>query len=333
MNGKVIRCFNNGFGSLLKKNEEIPPDELAKRFKKKGDIWVIKYIENLNTANLLVWMRNKVKAKLVIDIDDNVWQIPEDSIVLQSKEDIQAHAKRGLWTLELVKAADMVTVSTEPLRQLLRPYNSNIEIVPNLIDPKDWKWKRKKHKKVRIGWIYSHTHFPDVPVIKGALNKIKEKYGDKVEIVIFGSDLQVFDFKPTHYWGVKFQDYPKRLTEISLDISVCPLANNDFNKSKSNIKWMESSMSGAAVVASDVYPYSMSILHGYSGYIAKTEGQWVKHLSWLVENEELRKRLVKNAQKEILENYNIETNEQWKEYYNFGNRSQWIPCRSIDSEA
>ena len=313
--GKVIRCFNGGFGTLLRKNEVINTEKLANRFKKKADIWVIKYIEDLSTANLLVWMRDKVKATLVLDIDDNIWQIPEDSIVLNTDKDIESHAKRGLWTIDMVKAADAVTVSTQPLKEILKKYNDRIEVIPNLIDVKEWKFKRKKHDKIRIGWIYSHTHYPDVKVIKEALNKIYKKYKDKIEIVIFGSDLKVFDFEPEHHWGVKFEDYPKKLTELSFDISICPLEDNAFNKCKSNIKWMESSMAGAAVVASKVYPYEFSIEHGKTGYLASTTGQWVKHLSNLIENEEKRKELVDNAQTVIWEKYNLDKDESIETFY------------------
>jgi glycosyltransferase involved in cell wall biosynthesis len=298
--------------SLLRKNERIKTKLLAERLKKQGDVWIIKYIEDLTTANLIVGMKNMVGATLVVDIDDNVWQVPQGSSQLKN---LEAHANQCIMTLELIKAADALVVSTEPLKEALKEFCPKVGVLPNLIDPKDWHFKRKKHDKVRIGWIYSHTHIPDIREVKGALNKIKEKYGDRVEIIIFGSDLRVFDIDPIHYWGVKFKDYPKRLTELSLDISVCPLADNDFNKCKSNIKWMESTMAGAAVVASDVYPYSSSILHGYSGYIAKTEGQWVKHLSWLVESKELRERLVANARKEVLENYDINKDTKWSEFY------------------
>lgn len=298
--------------SLLRKNERIKTDLLAERIKKQGDIWVVKYIEDFKTANLIAWMRNKTGATLVVDVDDNVWQVPYGNATLNNME---AHTKRGIMTLELIKAADALTVSTEPLKILLKKFNSKIGVIPNLIEPKDWKFKRKKHDKIRIGWIYSHTHIPDIKVIKGALNKIKDKYGDKVEIVIFGSKLDVFEFEPTHYWGVKFADYPKKLAEIALDISVCPLEDNEFNRCKSNIKWMESSLSGAAVVASKVYPYEYSIEHGKTGYLATSENQWVKHISNLIENEDKRKEIVANAKKVILEKYNIDKDETINNFY------------------
>ena len=313
--GKTLFCFKTGFGSLLKKNEKLSIKELGKRFKEKADVLVIKYIEDFNTANILVTIANQENIKLVVDIDDNIWEIPYGNITIQGKDALDAHVKRGFWMIELLKAAHAVTVSTEPLKEKLKSFNDNITVIPNLIDPKDWKLKPTKHKKIRIGWIYSHTHIPDVKVVKKALNEIHAKYGDRVEIIIFGSDLKVFEFEPIHYWGVKFAEYPKKLTELGLDISICPLEDNEFNKCKSNIKWMESSMAGAAVVASPVYPYKTSIEHGKTGYLAKNTKEWVKYISELVENEEKRQELVKNAQEGVIEKYNHNKDNSVQEFY------------------
>lgn len=147
------------------------------------------------------------------------------------------------------------------------------------------------------------------------MNEIKEKYGDKVEIVIFGSNLQVFDFEPEHHWGVKFKDYPKKLTELSLDISICPLEDNPFNQCKSNIKWMESAMAGVPVVASNVYPYETSIEHGITGFLVKDNNDWTKYLSKLIDNPELREKMAKAAKEEVLEKYNIEKDETINNFY------------------
>ena len=101
----------------------------------------------------------------------------------------------------------------------------------------------------------------------------------------------------------------------ALDISVCPLADNQFNRCKSNIKWLESTMSGAAVVASDVYPCAQSIEHGKTGYLAKRTKDWVKCLSDLIENEDKRKQMVKNAQKEVKDNY--ASPQKWIDFYKY----------------
>lgn len=297
--------------SMLRKNDGCTIQELGDRFKKQGDIWVIKYIDKRQTLDVLYSMRNAVKSKVVVDIDDNVWQIPMGNV---SRGDLKTFSNRAIMMIESIKACDWVTVSTEPLKLILKNINQNIAVLPNYIDPKEWEHKRKKHKKVRIGWVWSPTHIPDNEEVAEALKKIHSKYKDKVEIVIFGTANNIFDFDTINIPAVPYDKYPKTFMEAGIDISIGALADNEFNKSKSNIKWMESTMAGAAFVGSDVYPYAHSIRHGETGYIAKTEGQWIKLLSWLIEDEKKRKEFVKNARKEVLQ-LRKEAMKKWKDFY------------------
>lgn len=292
---------------LLRKNDKVTIETLAKRFYKVSPIWNIKYLKCFHTANVLMTMRNAVGAKIVMDIDDNIWNVPLGNI---------ARAKDG-WekfvalNTALVQEVDWLTVSTEPLKRILEPLNPKIVVLPNLVDPSEWNFKRKKHDKVRIGWVWSPTHIPDIPVVEEALEKIKEKYD--VEIVIFGRENNLFKFPTTNIKGVPTQDYPKLFREAGIDISICPLEDNSFNECKSNIKWLESTLAGACVVASKVYPYEFSIKHGKTGYLAKGTNQWVKHISWLIENPEKRAEMVKEARKVVEENY--VDNTKWLQFY------------------
>ena len=294
--------------TLLRKNEKIQLKELGKRLRKLGDIWVIKYLKNLHTADILITLAKETGAKLVLDIDDNIWQIPIGNIVRHS----EGFDKYVALNTGLVEHADWVTVSTEPMKQALLPLNSNIEVLPNLIDPKEWKFKRKKHKKIRIGWIWFPTHVPDMPIVKEALEEIYTY--DNVEIVMFGALKNMMSFPATNINGVKFEDYPRVLTEAGIDISICPLADNDFSKCKSNIKWLESTLAGAAVVASKVYPYEFSIEHGKTGYLAQNTNQWIKYLFYLIENPDKRLEMQQNAFHEVLK-YDVAKDTKWHDFY------------------
>lgn len=291
---------------LLKKNEEITLDELGKRWKKNADIVVIKYIDHRHTLDVLYTMRNEAGFKVVIDIDDNIWQAP----VLVSS-DINRHANRILMLTESVKCADYVTVSTEPLKTALEPLNPNIAVLKNYIEPSEWTFKRKAHKKTRIGWVWSPTHLPDVSEVSDALREIAKR--DDVEIVVFGTDKDIFDFKTTNIPAVKYTEYPKVFMEAGIDISIAPLADNEWNKCKSNIKWLESTMAGAAFVGSRVYPYEFSIKEGKTGYLAKGKNQWMKRLNYLLDKPEKRAELVANAKKVVLEKY--ADNHEFAEFY------------------
>jgi len=295
--------------SVLRANEEIQISELAKRYKKNADIYVIKYIDSRHTLDVLYTMRNEAGFKVVVDIDDNLWQIPVGNIAMGSAGQ---HANRIMSLTESVKCADWVTVSTAPLKEALRTLNSNIVVLPNYIDPKDWKFKRKKHKKVRIGWVWSPTHIPDMFVVWDALREISKR--DDVEIVIFGTELQVFkDIVTTPIAGVNYKEYPRVFMEAGIDISIAPLEDNDFNKCKSNIKWLESTLAGAAFIGSKVYPYKHSVKDGRTGYLAQNTNQWLKKLTYLIENPQKRAEMVKKAKEEVLRDYT--SGECFKKFY------------------
>jgi len=299
--------------TLLRKNEKIRLDKLAERYKKKCDVLVIKYLDQRYTLDVLYTLRNIGKFKVIVDIDDNVWQIPVGNI---ARGDIKEYVNRSLMMAESVKCADWVTVSTEPLKIALRPLNDNIAVLPNYINPKEWNFKRKTHKKVRIGWVWSPTHIPDNAEVEEALKFINQKYKDVAEIVIFGTDKNIFDFDTINVPAVPYYDYPETFTEAGIDISIAPLADNEFNRCKSDIKFLESTMAGASFVGSKVYPYEFSVKHGKTGYLAKGKNQWIKHISNLIENKEKRDELVKNAKKEILER-TPKDKKQWEAFYKY----------------
>jgi glycosyltransferase involved in cell wall biosynthesis len=297
---------------LLKKHEKLTIEQLAERYNKKCDILLIKYIDDGHTLDVIYTMRKIGKFKIIIDLDDNLWQIPVGNPAMGTANH---HAKRIMALTESVKCADWVTVSTDPLKNALLPLNEKVTVLPNYIDPIEWDFKRKKHKKVRIGWVWSPTHIPDMFVVWDALRTISLR--EDVEIVIFGTEIDVFkDIKTTNIKGVPYWDYPRTFMEEGIDISIAPLEDNDFNKSKSNIKWLESTMAGAAFIGSDVYPYSTSVKDGKTGYIAKNESQWIKKMTNLIENPEKRAEMVKNARKEILEQRPRDI-KKWEDFYKY----------------
>ena len=299
---------------ILRKNDKKTIQELADKFKALGDIWVIKYLDDNHTLDVLHSMRKAVGTKIVVDIDDNMWQIPTGNL---AKGTIDQFVNRGIMMTKSVQDADWITVSTEPLKNALKGLNSNIEVLPNYVIPSEWNFKRKKHSKIRIGWVWSPTHIPDMLEAEGVLKKIQKKYGDKIEIVIMGTELDIWkDIKTTNIKGVKYDKYPKLLTELGLDISIAPLEDNDFNKCKSNIKWLESTMAGAAFIGSKVYPYEFSVKDGKTGYIAYNESQWVRKLSFLIENQEKRAEMVASARIEVLKKHSKEVVlPLWKAFY------------------
>ena len=132
-------------------------------------------------------------------------------------------------------------------------------------------------KLVAIGWDY--TNFSDFIPIADRI----EYYGWDLDVHNFGKNLQV------------------------IDIGICPLNQEiEFNKGKSNNKFVEYSMLGIPTVATNIEPYSC-IKNGETGILVdhNTTEEWVNALSELIENRNTGLILAEDANQYCKKNYNI----------------------------
>lgn len=197
-----------------------------------------------------------------------------------------------------------VSVSTGELAKALRPYNRNIHLLPNLID--DALFHRRDRKPggpVVIGYAGTPTHGADLEFISSALERIALKHGDRVAFRFLGcatgrlAALPGFSSLP---FDPDYQSYARKLGESGIDIAVAPLADNPFNRCKSNIKWLEFSACGIPGVYADLPPYSGSIRHGETGFLAGPESDaWFDAIDRLVGDAHLRRDVAARAFNEV----------------------------------
>lgn len=277
--------------------------ENAMELKSKGDIWVIKITDTEGID--FYWNAHKTitGAKLVLDLDDDPISINRDHPEYKKLQEKQNMRER------MIKVADHIIVSTEPIKQTVKHLNPHVTVIPNAIDPEIWnieKPPKRKDGKIRIGWIASGSHIAEFPLILPALREIKEKYPN-VEVHMAGITLEELnEDRVFHHVGTRgYAEFPEWYADLDLDIAIAPLIDTPFNRAKSNIKWMEAAMLELPCVCSPAV-YEESVEHGKTGYIAKNTSQFVKYLSWLIENPEKRKEIGKNAKAEVLKNWTID---------------------------
>lgn len=276
--------------------------QMALELKAKGDIWFLKMADNEGIDHIYGTHRDFTGAKLVIDLDDDPFVVNEGHPDKEKIEEKRQMRER------MIKIADHIVCSTQQIADSVSKINPYVTVIPNAIDPKFWYKKNKviKDGKIRIGWMSSGSHFADLPIINPVMKEILEKYPN-VEFHFAGMTWDEHRSERfIHHKGSKnYLAFPKWYAGIGIDIAVAPLKDNEFNRSKSNIKWMEAAMLEIPTVASDVAPYRC-IQHGTNGFLASNQVQWVKYLSLLIESEELRRKVGKEAKKEVLANWNIQ---------------------------
>ncbi|MBQ7499223.1 MAG: glycosyltransferase [Selenomonas sp.] len=201
-------------------------------------------------------------------------------------------------------ATHAIQVSTEPLAEVLRAYNPWVKVFENQLKelPEKRSYGEERLKKLAAGEDYVTFFFgalnrteewQDVmPVIRGAIGK----YGARLRFKVL-SDRGFFDALPTEHkeyigtkdmYGGQFVPYAMYQEALhSSDISFLPLRDNRFNRTKSDLKFIESAGHGAVVIASPTV-YEASVREGQTGFIYRSPEEFRACLELLVENRERR---------------------------------------------
>ncbi len=227
---------------------------------------------------------------------------------------------------EILKYADHITVATQGIADYIKTKTTvPITIIPNCFNPLDWTTQRIQREGLRIGFAGSTTHVDDLLEVLPAIAKLQKEHKFTFVIMGFGqhdyeSWLSIFRFSSTpeanlaldqmelmmkditFEWVpyIDFDKYPETLTNLSLDIGICPLKDTPFNNCRSSSKAMEYTLSGALAIASDVQAYKSDPTS-----ILVKDKQWESTLETYIKNPELRKENHAKHLKWIHENRNV----------------------------
>ena len=188
-----------------------------------------------------------------------------------------------------MKSADAVIVSTEFLKNQMKCYNRNIYCIPNMIElDKNFIAQRPYNvdKEIRIVYAGGPSHIDDFKGVEGAIIKLLDTFGDKIKLFFMGwipAGLKD-DTRIKYIPWLPVKDYLQTLVSIQPHIGIVPLEHNIFNKSKSNIKWLEYTAVGAVTVASNSVPYQEVITNGVNGILVEEQRprDWYNAISGLI---------------------------------------------------
>lgn len=201
--------------------------------------------------------------KMVWDIDDFIWGHNERQG--GDKEDGVPSYNFGYhgisdavkkYSVEIMKLMDLITVSSPYLKWYIEnvlEVKVPVNIVPNSVPMYFWGSKKKAPKKSaikkpRIVYTGSPTHYSNQEKLLGDFENswkdfiIKNVLEDKIEFVVMG-DL------PWFFEGIKQKigiipwvgsyQYHLAVKDVNADFAIGPLVRNNFNYSKSYIKYQE----------------------------------------------------------------------------------------------
>lgn len=223
-------------------------------------------------------------ATWVLDLDDDDLHVPRSNpayVVTRQKEPA---------TLESLRLADLVTVTTDALADAYRPYNTNVAVLPNCVDSEDWDFDPKAHRTIphlTVGVAGGSSHVDDWRILESPWRALARQFPD-LHFVAIG-------YLPSYMmaWGlgqrlhfIPWNDLPHYRRNLSnIDIGCCPLQDTPFNRGKSPIKAIEYAMLEIPYVASPTV-YGQPCI---GGALASSESEWAERLGRYVSEKSLRR--------------------------------------------
>jgi glycosyltransferase involved in cell wall biosynthesis len=192
----------------------------------------------------------------------------------------------------MASTADLVTVTTEPLAAVMRKLNPDVAVLPNAIPGWACSLPREARDRPRAGWSGGASHGVDIGIIAGPARRFLRRFP--------GWDLQLngTDYRPTFQvaddsvffvpWIQVNKEPEAFYSSIDFDIGLCPLWPTTFSSSKSGIKAIEYGARGIPVIASDCPAYRAVITHVVDGFLVRHDHEWLKYMSELAADNELR---------------------------------------------
>jgi|GEM_PF-464639 len=220
--------------------------------------------------------------------------------------------------------ADLVTVSTPALAETFSRFQDRILVVPNTVDFEPPEPPGREGPCVRIGYAGTRTHDGDFEVVVPALVRLRREFGKRIALVFLGCLPPGLDASEVELWGFSddYKGYLSRLCRLGIQIALAPLRDNPFNRFKSNIKYLEYSLAGAAGVYSRSPAYEGSVQDRITGLLVPhTEEAWYEAVKSLVQEPLLRKGLAAAARRDVAERFSPErTRQAWESAFSMAAR-------------
>lgn len=295
--------------------------EMLDRLMKGVNLLVAQLVHTVPGLVVLEAIRDLFKIPLIVDVDDNVEDVPHYN---RGATSYRPNSELSWVTTDLLKTADAVTVTTGHLKSIVSKYNKNVHVLPNSLDFELWdktiELPAKREGQIRIGWMGAQTHEDDFRLFVPAIKQILHDYKNVHFYCVGGVPecVHAIDHKRVHKKNQWYDilHYPSRMRMWRFDIGVAPLRDNAFNRSKSNLRWLEYSAMGIPAVVSSVEPFNMSVEDGKTGLFAYETDEWYKQLKRLIDHESMRQRIGRAANRAVKKNFDIKKNAKlWNAAY------------------
>ena len=206
------------------------------------------------------------------------------------------------------RAVSAVQTSTQYLADFLREFNPYVYLFENQLEalPERRKYNMQNNR-VTI-FFGALNRRPDWEPLMPAINAAIRRHGDRLyfRVVSDHGFYQALQTEAKEFTGgmqdgsivAPYERYTAALH--ASDIALLPLRDTEFNRAKSDLKFIESAGHGAAVLASPTV-YTGTVHDGETGLIFRSPKEFAQKLDLLIRRADLRRTLAENAYRYVAE--------------------------------
>lgn len=235
---------------------------------------------------------------LVFDYDDALF-VHKDSKYNQLASTLRRPEK----TIEIFSLVDAVSAGNQYLADAAKPYCKHSYCI-EVAEDTDRIPLRKYQKtgSVIIGWLGSKSTEKYLELIKPALEKLFVKHdGLRIKVVGGGE----FKLNATDVDHIEWSLDSEVEELLSFDIGLMPLPLEDWSEGKSGGK-ARTYMAAGVVPVCTAIGYNLELIeHERTGYLVKTNEEWLSSLELLIQSAELRQQIGMTAREDVIKRFSV----------------------------
>jgi glycosyltransferase involved in cell wall biosynthesis len=205
----------------------------------------------------------------------------------------------------ILRHAYAVTAGNSFLEEYAKQFNKNVHLLPTAVNISKDQWKvHSKHIPVVIGWIGVKDNFIHLEYIRNIFIELSKRFKNIILFKVVSSAL--FNVEGASILNKKWVLEEEIKDVNSFDIGIMPLKDDLFTQGKCAFKAVLCMAWGIPVVASNVGANRTAIKNGETGFLVNSTDDWVKYLSVLVRDIELRKKMGFAAREDMKRRYSVD---------------------------
>ncbi len=266
------------------------------------------------------YLQKRDGSRLIADVDDLFTQIPR-----YNQSTLAWGMRRKQAYRDLLEMAENTVVSTPRLQE-----EFGGTVCPNFIVPEEWEGLEISPNR-REGGKFSEDVVICCPAGTGRAGDYLEMEVPLMEAIEEGAKLWCIGWMPDWVqrnelvpgkhvvysnWA-DINDYTQALTWGAPDIIMSPMQHNEFNKAKSNLKWLEAGAVGAVFVGERWGEYERTVEDKVDGFLCDGLEEWTDTLKTLVRREDLRRTVAARGTKSVIDDWTWDSvASSWKDGVN-----------------